>query len=741
VAEQLAQKSGSTVNRYGFLDNSGGFLPLFSLLRESGVDLLNTPASEVRLDTPEIENGVTRIQSLIDGGALYRPVYREGPSQEFVDPGQMIRDGKVAIWAQDFMPVVCDGPGCPPQQDTDYDFEIGKVPYPSTIPGFYSGGYDGYIISGGTAHPAEAWKWIEFLSRQNIEQGGPRPIDAGPYMPPGRVPARLSLAEETGFWNKLDPATAEAYKWAIANPGPSPERTPDYAAFGPLSQAVEQILGPDKKEPRKALQDAQKELERLLAETQLTPTPAPNTDPVVVATPEPQEAPEGATVVTFAANSFNPPELRRLARAFRDIRPDLFVQIKSTDVFTEAPTFKQLASTNDCFMWWNAPQTDEDFNALLDLQPLFDSDASFPIDDYARLLLAPYQHNGGLFGLPYAANLRTLNYNRTAFDAAGIQPPNYKWTPDDFLAAAQALTKGEGDAKQYGYIPLGSAQQDMFFFVNQFGGRLATGSGLSARPTFTDPKAIEGIKWYLDLSTVHKVTPVPAFPYRRDQPFPEDKSYEMVQNGRAGMWFDMGYGMFGGPIKGGDPNAPARDFEVGVGPLPIGQGGLTSGELTVRGFHISAQTQQAEGCWEWLKYLSNDVNNLQGGIPARTSVMASDAFKKMASPDVIALTEAYADAFKASSSSSSAGGDPSAFYMMDQYWFFKAISEAIEGKTPLDQGLADAQKFTTAYMDCLEKTPEKPATCASQADPDYQGYSTEDPQVGPGMPGIAVPRG
>ena len=136
------------------------------------------------------------------------------------------------------------------------------------------------------------------------------------------MPARLSLAEETGFWNKLDPATAEAYKWAIANPGPSPERTPDYAAFGPLSQAVEQVLGPDKKEPRKALQDAQKELERLLAETQLTPTPAPNNDPVVVATPEPQEAPEGATVVTFAANSFNPPELRRLARAFRDIRPD-----------------------------------------------------------------------------------------------------------------------------------------------------------------------------------------------------------------------------------------------------------------------------------------------------------------------------------------------------------------------------------------------------------------------------------
>jgi ABC-type glycerol-3-phosphate transport system substrate-binding protein len=551
----------------------------------------------------------------------------------------------------------------------------------------------------------------------------------------------VSLAEETGFWDKIDAQTAEAYRWAIANPGPSAERTPDYLVFGPLSQALDQILGPDRKDPRKTLQEAQAQLEQQLADTQLTPTPPPNTDPVVVATPEPQEAPEGATVVNFSANAFNPPDVRRLARAFRDIRPDIFVQIKATDVFTEAPTFKQLASTSDCFVWWSTPQTDEDFNALLDLQPLFDADASFPQSDYANLLLAPYRRNGGLYGLPYAANLRTLNYNRTAFDSVGIQPPTYKWTPDDFLAAAQALTKGDGDTKQFGYVPLGSAQQDMMFFVTQFGGRLATGSGLTTRPTFTDPKTIEALKWYLDLSTVHKVTPVPAFPYKRDQPFPEDKSYEIVQKGRAGMWFDMGYGMFGGPVKGGDPNQPPRDFEVGVGPLPIGSGGLSPADLTVRGFHISAQTQQTQACWEWLKYLSNDVVNLQGGIPARTSVMTSDAFKQQATPDMIVLTETYAEAFKQSNIPASQTGDPNAFYMMDQYWFFKAISEAIEGTTPLDQGLAEAQKFTTAYMDCLEQTPEKPATCAAQADPDYQGYNTEDPQVGPGQPAVGIPRG
>jgi ABC-type glycerol-3-phosphate transport system substrate-binding protein len=465
---------------------------------------------------------------------------------------------------------------------------------------------------------------------------------------------------------------------------------------------------------------------------------------VVVATPEPQAAPEGATTVKFSSNAYNPPDLRRLARSFRDQHPDIFVDIAATDVYTQAPTFKQIAQTYDCFAWWAPPQTDEDFGALLDLQPLFDADASFPQSDYAAALLAPYQRNGGLYGLPYAATLRTLNYNKTAFDAAGIKPPTFNWTPDDFLAAAQALTKGDGDSKQFGYVPLGGPQQDLMFFVNQFGGRLATGSGPSARPTFTDPKTVEALKWYLELATAHKVMPAPVFYYKRDQQGSEDKSYEMVQNGRAGMWFDQGYGMFGGPsgpVKGEGPGGQPRNFEVGIGPLPVGKGGLSSADMYMRGFHISAQTQQSAACWEWIKFLSNDVNNLQGSIPARLSVLKSDAFKKQATPDVIALADTYAEALKQSRQPSQ-GGDPNAFYTFDTYWFFKALSEAVEGKAPLDKGLAEAQTFTTAYMDCLEKQPNQPATCAAQADPNYQGFSTEDPPTGPGGPiPLGVPRG
>ena len=62
----------------------------------------------------------------------------------------------------------------------------------------------------------------------------------------------------------------------------------------------------------------------------------------------------------------------------------------------------------------------------------------------------------------------------------------------------------------------------------------------------------------------------------------------------------------------------------------------------------------------------------------------------------------------------------------------------IAGDRSLEAGLAEAQRLTTAYMECVAKNLNKPATCATQADPTYQGYMFEDPPEGPG--GFVGPR-
>jgi ABC-type glycerol-3-phosphate transport system substrate-binding protein len=746
AAQQIGKPGSGPNSVYGFFDPTGGSMPLVALLQNANIDLLTTPAKDVRLDRPEIVDAVKQLRELNESNAIYNPGYKQGPRPidgpmgPGEDPAQLVRDGRIGIWGSEFTAYDYGPSG--PNPAEPLPFATGKLPLPAAG-NISGGGSDGYFISGGTQHPQEAWKWIEFLSRQQIDLNSPNGPVAG-FNPPGRIPAREALAEQSGFWKDIDAETAAVYKWAIAHPAQQLAASTDYTAIGILSQTVMQLIGDKKLDPAKALAEAQRSLEEQIAQVQLTPTPTVDTSPVLVATPEPQEAPAGATTINFEVNGYNPSDLRRIARSFRDDHPEIFVQIRATQVFTEAPSLERTARSADCFTWPQLPQTDAEYKALLDLQPLFDADAAMARDDFPTALLSAYQREGGLFGLPYAVNLRTLNYNKNAFEASGVKPPTADWKPSDFLAAAQALTKGDGDKKQFGYVPTNGAMQDMLFFIGQFGGRLTKGSGDDLRTNYDDPKVVEAIQWYLDLFTVHKVMPELKFPYKRDDPGYEDKSYEYAMGGRAGMWFSQGPMFnFDGPIKGGDggPQTPQISFEEGIAALPVGGAGLRSGDFYGRGFHNSAGTQQAQACWEWLKYLSADAspNMLQGGIPARISSAQSEAFTKQAAPAQIQIYQAYADAL---TRESQPGDDPNVLYgRIDMYWFYKAIDQAMNKGAGLGSGLAEARKTTDAWLDCVAKSgkPPKTATCASQVDPDYQGYNTEDPQEGP--PGISVPRG
>jgi len=740
VAEQLAKKNGNTVDTYGFLDQTGGFLPLLAILQAQGIDLMNTPARDIQLDRPEIVAAVERVRALNANGALFVPNFgRDGPG---IDMQQSIRDGKVGIWPLDLLQFA-DGP--PGTQAEPLRFATGSVPYPGLAESsFFFSGSDGYVISSGTEHPNEAWKWIEFLSRQDTEPAGLGGREGGPMLSsriPGRIPARKSLAEQIGYWQNIDAETAATYQWVIAHPAKQLQQTPDYIALGALSQALSQIIG-EKQDPRKALAEAQKQLLDQVAQVQLTPSPTPDNSPVLVATPEPQEAPAGATTVKFAVPGYGASDMRRLARAFREQHPDIFIKIIATDTFTGPLELRDVARSNDCFTWFAPPQSEADFKALLDLRPLFDADPSFPQSDYPPALLTPYTNNGGIFGLPYAVNLRTLNYNRNLFSGAGISPPTYEWKPADFLAAAQALTKGEGNKKQYGYVPLGGPVQDLFFFVGQFGGQLLTGGGDDLRPNFDDPKVIAAIQWYLNLSMVDHVMPPVEFSYKRDvaprnDPQIEDP-YELVLNGRAALWFDQGYGAFSGSKDGPADGPPQPKFEIGIAPLPIGGGGLRASDFYVRGFHIAAQSQQPQVCWEFLKFLSSDINNLQGGLPARISIATSDAFAKQAQAGLLEIYTAYGEALKRAGQP---GADPNTLYSekLDLYWFFKALSDTINDDADLANGLAEAQKTTTAYIECQLKG-GKPPQCATEVDPNYQGYTVDEPKGEPGIAPVA-PRG
>jgi multiple sugar transport system substrate-binding protein len=570
---------------------------------------------------------------------------------------------------------------------------------------------DGYVISSGTAHPNEAWRWIEYLSRQQIDR-----------VMPGSMPARKSVAEASGFWSTMDAERAAAYQWSLEHTPPlSRSEAPDNLTMiaDALAQAHVVLHRDPKADLAKALKDAQREVWDRVALSRLTPTAQPDLGPVMVATPPRQEAPEGAVTIRFLAPSNNLASLRRLTYTFSEQHPDIFVELPSTTSLGGSERLSDYARGGDCFWWYEAPRSDADFAALLDLRPLIDADPSFPRDDIPAALYSAYERNGGLYGLPFAFSLRSLGFNRTALDAAGLEPPTADWTPEDFLRAAQALTKGEGDQKQYGYVPVSSSASDLFFFIGQFGGQLSTGSGDTIRPNFTDPTVVRAVQWYIDLSNVHRVAPPLVIRHRANQPY-DNRSEALIQTGRAGLWFvpslldDADRFMMGG--------SPS---EVGVAPLPVGAGGLRGGDLRVVGYHISAASAAPQQCWAWISFLSGKLNIVpEIIIPARQSLALSEDYTKIAPPPLLDLYRAYGDALKRPSRPSVT----SEFYQrFDLYWFFKAISAASEQDKDLDAELTEAQRLTTAYLECMVKErQQKPATCARSADPGYQGFASQD---------------
>jgi multiple sugar transport system substrate-binding protein len=698
AAEQLAQKRGNEVDVYGLLDWGSGQTALFNELAESGVNLWTTPTDQLRLDQPSIATALNRVAALAKSGALYyKP---QDPNVPVIgdDLSKLIVEQRAAIWPREML---FAGPGGQAPA-----FPIGVAPMPSSSLPFFGGG-EGYIMSSGTQHPQEAWRWLSFLSRQQIKS----PFEQQDSI--GQLPPRKSLAESSGYWSNLDEETTAAVRAVVERPAaPLPEGVFNSQFLEPLSQALAVVVSGEQP-AEQALREAQVALDKQIAQAPSTPTAVPQSGPIVVATPLVETVPDGATVVSFGVFQWQADQVRRIAREFNQDSPEVFVQIKNIDMDGGAPNLVGAAAASDCFMWWGPPAKEE-ITATLDLLPLFDADPAFSIDDFPAALLAPFRQESGLYGLPHEVTFRVLSYNKDAFDTAGLSYPTADWTMDDLLNAAQKLTTGSEDSKHYGYATDGPQTEDLLFFLNRFGAAPTQGSGEAVKPNYTDPKVIEAVRFYVDM--LRDYSPHEQFKgYKNGEMF-GGELFEMIREGRVGMSFEFGNRFF---FVG--PGEQPR-YTRAIAPPPLGDGPLAPEDFRANGLFISANTQQAQACWQWLKHLSGDPSELaqQGSFPARSSVAQSEAFLGAATSGAAEVYEAYRAAFERT------GGQdlPEPFYssQLDYFWFFRAVDRALQGKD-LERELADAQSLSEQYLTCV-RGEQNPADCAKQVDPTYEGWNS-----------------
>jgi ABC-type glycerol-3-phosphate transport system substrate-binding protein len=254
---------------------------------------------------------------------------------------------------------------------------------------------------------------------------------------------------------------------------------------------------------------------------------------------------------------------------------------------------------------------------------------------------------------------------------------------------AVALTQGEGDEKQYGFVPQYFELNDLLPFLERRGGQLIDKSVDPPIFTFNDPATIEALRWYAELSTEYDVKPVlladiadaldaNAFLFEREA---------LINDGRAAMWVSEIISILG----------DRGELNTGVAPLPVGIDG-TSGGGTAVGYFISADTDARQACWEWINFLTEQPA-LSESLPARRSVAESDAFRQHVGAERAAVFQASVsgekpstgDVFEGETWMGSAGA----------IWLGRAYDQVVNGEASVEEALNAAQKMAEDFRACV----------------------------------------
>ncbi|MFP4437016.1 MAG: extracellular solute-binding protein [Chloroflexaceae bacterium] len=675
AAEQLAHTADDTTQIYGFSDHNPGVTAFLAELAARDLTPLTTRAAAFQFDQPAVATALERVVELAQTGIIYNDT----------DIQQLIIEQQLGIWDRRLF--------TPTSSDWEASFTIGLLPYPAMpLPSTDSSPVDeSYILSGGTQHAEAAWRWISFLSRQALDTQYADSASAP-------LPARQSVVEDSAYWDNLDSETQAALTVAVERlPNIVPRAELNMNAFRALIEAKTAVLN-DNQPVDQALNLAQANLEQQVAAAANTPQPEPDANPIVIATPMPSVIPAGATAITFDPGPLDTWEVHAIAQEVNQSDSGIFVQL--TDA-TMGPLTAS-ADQRDCFAALTTP-TAEDIPALLDLQPLIDADPRFPNDDYPPALFTPFQHQGGLYGLPYAMYLRMLVYNQLRFDTADVAYPTADWTLDDLRSTAAQLTSTLGEAPQYGFADP-NPTLNIPFFLNHADVAWVTPQADTLAPNFRDPQIEPPLRDYLTL--LQTASPHDHLPGVTEEAT-SDVARDLFAAGQVAMLFDFGFTL-----------VQQDTFPAALAPPPLPEAPLTHNDIFPFGLFIAADASHPEACWAWFQQLSARRPALADTFPARISVAESEAFRAHVPASAQAVYAGYRPHLDTPLRAGSTY-NPLAPSPINYTWFFQAINRALGG-ADLTGELIQAQTRTLQHLDCV-RTGGDPENCAQQVDPEYDG--------------------
>ncbi len=348
-------------------------------------------------------------------------------------------------------------------------------------------------------------------------------------------------------------------------------------------------------------------------------------------------------VASFPWLSDRSADYERLAQAFHEVHPHITVQVKAVDLNELPQGLAEADFLTDPEWGVDVLMTSADLlpglaerGLFRDLGPALEGDPALEAGDFYSTALDLLCWQRHLYGLPAELDPWVMFYNQDAFDAASAPYPSGNWRWDDFLRTARAL-------KKPAFFPFGSWGAQVTPFVYQNGGRVVDDPLTPEKVTLTDPATLEAVRWYVDLALLEGVMPAPTElagyatgqGRRQTVVMSGDAADKAASQARADLEQAVTAGDVGtwmGKLSEAGGRWERWDFRWGVAPLPAGRQAVTL--ANVQGYFILAHSAHFDQALGWVDYLTRQPP-LYGGLPARRSVAADDAFRGQLRPEII----------------------------------------------------------------------------------------------------------
>ncbi|MFQ4150371.1 sugar ABC transporter substrate-binding protein [Arthrobacter sp. LAPM80] len=231
--------------------------------------------------------------------------------------------------------------------------------------------------------------------------------------------------------------------------------------------------------------------------------------------------------------------------------------------------------------------------------------AGFTESEWESGALKALQNGGKQFALPYGLSTMVMYYNKDAFKAAGVAEPKDGWTTDEFVAAAEKITKASNKPA------FGQTFSDLHMSAQLLAYNGAKPVSAEGQLQMTDPAFASAFSWYTSLATEKKISSIPAS--SSDVPWGE----QQFVAGNVAMAVDGSWN-----IKSNVTDAAG--FKVGVVSLPQGKDG--GGTFSANsGFGISStcknKTEAAKAIGVLTNAQSQQASAKAGNLPARTAAV------------------------------------------------------------------------------------------------------------------------